>query len=154
MPQYLSTDSTFIMIYGFMDINFNIASSKMNEAGSYLFIPQIELDEYEGVSFLAATLAWNNSSLCSFEEAVRSYEFSLKQQKEKNFLISPPIKSKQPPLDPAKTNPLPLHHLPKPLPDQHTRNHEPSHHCDPPTKPTPTATQLPTTTHTRTQPQL
>nr|POF02706.1 isoform 2 of protein phyllo, chloroplastic [Quercus suber] len=77
--RYLSTDSTFIMIYGFMDINFNIASSKMNEAGSYLFIPQIELDEYEGVSFLAATLAWNNSSLCSFEEAVRSYEFSLKQ---------------------------------------------------------------------------
>ncbi|KAF3944586.1 hypothetical protein CMV_028957 [Castanea mollissima] len=78
--RYLSTDSTFIMIYGFMDINFNIdLSSKMHEAGSYLFIPQIELDEYEGVSFLAATLAWNNSSLCSFEEAVRSYEFSLKQ---------------------------------------------------------------------------
>ncbi|XP_075659886.1 protein PHYLLO, chloroplastic isoform X2 [Castanea sativa] len=78
--RYLSTDSTFIMIYGFMDINFNIElSSKMHEAGSYLFIPQIELDEYEGVSFLAATLAWNNSSLCSFEEAVRSYEFSLKQ---------------------------------------------------------------------------
>ncbi|KAM4120111.1 hypothetical protein ACJW30_03G108400 [Castanea mollissima] len=78
--RYLSTDSMFIMIYGFMDINFNVdLSSKMHEAGSYLFIPQIELDEYEGVSFLAATLAWNNSSLCSFEEAVRSYEFSLKQ---------------------------------------------------------------------------
>ena len=29
------------MIYGFTDINFNIASSKMNEAGSYLFIPQV-----------------------------------------------------------------------------------------------------------------
>lgn len=30
------------MIYGFMDINFNIeSSSKMREAGSYLFIPQV-----------------------------------------------------------------------------------------------------------------
>ncbi|XP_062163333.1 protein PHYLLO, chloroplastic isoform X1 [Alnus glutinosa] len=79
--RYLLNDSTSIMAYGFMDINFNMESSSMvHEAGSsYFFIPQIELHEYEGVSILAATLAWSDSSLCSFEEAVCSYELSLKQ---------------------------------------------------------------------------
>ncbi|KAF5939892.1 hypothetical protein HYC85_021059 [Camellia sinensis] len=39
----------------------------------------IELDELEGISNLAATLVWDDSSLCTFEEAVQSYELALYQ---------------------------------------------------------------------------
>ncbi|KAB1206558.1 Protein PHYLLO, chloroplastic [Morella rubra] len=71
------------MAYGFVDINFHkVSSCMMHEAGSsYFFIPQIELDEHEGFSILAATLAWSDSSFCSFEDAVCSFELSLKQNK-------------------------------------------------------------------------
>lgn len=43
--RYLSIDSTFIMAYGFMDVNFNMeSSSMMHEAGSsYFFVPQVKL---------------------------------------------------------------------------------------------------------------
>lgn len=44
-------------------------------------IQQIELDEFEDTSILAATLAWNNSSLCTFDEAARTFELSLYQVK-------------------------------------------------------------------------
>lgn len=79
--RYLSVDSTSTMAYGFVDINFHkVSSCMMHEAGSsYFFIPQIELDEHEGFSILAATLAWSDSSFCSFEDAVCSFELSLKQ---------------------------------------------------------------------------
>jgi hypothetical protein len=42
--RYLLNDSTSIMAYGFMDINFNMESSSMvHEAGSsYFFIPQVK----------------------------------------------------------------------------------------------------------------
>ncbi|XP_059655618.1 protein PHYLLO, chloroplastic isoform X4 [Cornus florida] len=74
------------MAYGFMDIIFDTKSSSMkHETGSYfLFIPQIELDEFEDISILAATLAWIDSSLCTFESAVESYHISLSQVK-RNF---------------------------------------------------------------------
>ncbi|KAG6654050.1 hypothetical protein CIPAW_05G119100 [Carya illinoinensis] len=93
--RYLSIDSTFIMAYGFMDVNFNMeSSSMMHEAGSsYFFVPQIELDEHDGVSILAATIAWNDSSLCSFEEALHSYEFSLKQASSYSWPHSKSIRS-------------------------------------------------------------
>ena len=40
---------------------------------------QIELHEFEEVTILVVTLAWNNVSICSFEEAIQAYEFSLYQ---------------------------------------------------------------------------
>ncbi|KAI7986588.1 Plasma membrane ATPase 1 [Camellia lanceoleosa] len=42
-------------------------------------VPKIELDELEGISNLAATLVWDDSSLCTFEEAIQSYELALYQ---------------------------------------------------------------------------
>ncbi|RVW44640.1 hypothetical protein CK203_086916 [Vitis vinifera] len=64
-----------------MNANFNEESSSMrHEAGSfYIFIPQIELDEDEGISILSATLAWSDSPLSTFEESIHSYELSLYQ---------------------------------------------------------------------------
>lgn len=52
---------------------------------------QLELIELEGISILAATLAWNDSSLCKFEEAVQTYELSLYQVYHIWRLSSPPV---------------------------------------------------------------
>ncbi|KAL7171373.1 hypothetical protein ACSBR2_036094 [Camellia fascicularis] len=81
IKRYLSLDSTLVRAYGFIDVDFEIESSSMKHTrGSfYLFIPEIELDELEGISNLAATLVWDDSSLCTFEEAVQSYELALYQ---------------------------------------------------------------------------
>ncbi|KAA8532823.1 hypothetical protein F0562_033059 [Nyssa sinensis] len=51
--RYLSVNSDLVTAYGFMDIYFDTKSSSMKHGtGSfYLFIPQIELDEFEGISF-------------------------------------------------------------------------------------------------------
>ncbi|KAL7232741.1 hypothetical protein ACSBR2_010699 [Camellia fascicularis] len=78
---YLSLDSTLVRAYGFIYVDFDIESSSMKHTrGSfYLFIPEIELDELEGISNLAATLVWDDSSLCTFEEAVQSFELALYQ---------------------------------------------------------------------------
>ncbi|XP_022776661.1 protein PHYLLO, chloroplastic isoform X3 [Durio zibethinus] len=77
----LSNDSILMSTYGFVDINFNTElSSVKHMAGSfYFFIPLIELDEHDDISILAATLAWSDSCLCTFEQAIHSYESALYQ---------------------------------------------------------------------------
>ncbi|KAK9277137.1 hypothetical protein L1049_006676 [Liquidambar formosana] len=79
--RYLSPDSSLMMAYGFVDIDIEMESSSVKpETGSfYLFIPQVELDEHDGISILAATLVWSDSSLCTFGEALHSFELSLQQ---------------------------------------------------------------------------
>ncbi|KAL6978039.1 hypothetical protein U1Q18_049009 [Sarracenia purpurea var. burkii] len=69
------------MAYGFMDVYIDMKSSSMEHLrGSfYLFIPEIELNEFEGISMLAATLVWDDPSLRTFEEAIQSQEFVLYQ---------------------------------------------------------------------------
>ncbi|OVA12535.1 Thiamine pyrophosphate enzyme [Macleaya cordata] len=81
MKRYLSVDSPLIRAYGFVGINFDMESSSMrHETGSfYFFIPQLELDEYGSTSLLAATLAWDDASLCNFNKAIRTLELSLYQ---------------------------------------------------------------------------
>ncbi|XVE91706.1 hypothetical protein REPUB_Repub01dG0034000 [Reevesia pubescens] len=77
----LSNDSILMSTYGFVDIDFNTElSSVKHKAGSfYFFIPLIELDEHNDISILAATLAWSDSCLCTFEQAIHSYEAALYQ---------------------------------------------------------------------------
>ncbi|XP_011009175.1 PREDICTED: protein PHYLLO, chloroplastic isoform X3 [Populus euphratica] len=79
--RYLSSDSTHIMTYGFMDINFNKESSSIkHEAGSFYFlIPEVELDEQEEASILVITLAWDENSCWTFEQAIQSFESSIYQ---------------------------------------------------------------------------
>lgn len=40
---------------------------------------QIELHEDESISILSVTLAWNDATLCAFEESIHSYELSICQ---------------------------------------------------------------------------
>ncbi|EXB44935.1 Protein PHYLLO [Morus notabilis] len=79
--RYLSNESTPIMAYGFVDINFDTELSIMkNQPGSYyFFIPQIELNECQGISILSATLVWRDTCLSTFEKALHSFELSLLQ---------------------------------------------------------------------------
>ncbi|CAK9181626.1 unnamed protein product [Ilex paraguariensis] len=88
--RYLLVDSTLVMAYGFVDANLDTTLSTMkSEMGPfYLFIPQIELDEFEGISMLATTLAWDDCLLCTFEEAVQTYEFALYQARQQFWPIT------------------------------------------------------------------
>ncbi|XP_020083251.1 protein PHYLLO, chloroplastic isoform X4 [Ananas comosus] len=77
LARYLSSDCHLVRAYGFVDLNFNKELSSMVEkSGSfYLFIPQIELNEFDGCSLLASTLAWDDSMLSyTFERAVYIFE--------------------------------------------------------------------------------
>ncbi|XP_073287012.1 protein PHYLLO, chloroplastic isoform X2 [Primulina huaijiensis] len=77
----LPAETTSSKAYGFLDMEFNSKMSTVkNESGSFdLFIPQIELDEFEDISFLSATLAWDDSSICTFTEAVQKFELAFDQ---------------------------------------------------------------------------
>ncbi|XP_054809027.1 protein PHYLLO, chloroplastic isoform X2 [Prosopis cineraria] len=79
--RYVSSDSTLVVAYGFKDVNFNQDLDSMNhEDGSFFFfVPQIELDEQETASILTLTLAWDDSSLSTFKEALDSLDISLNQ---------------------------------------------------------------------------
>ncbi|KAL8035297.1 hypothetical protein ABFS82_12G085600 [Erythranthe guttata] len=81
IQRYLRAESTSSKAYGFLDIEFDTETSTIkHQSGSfYLFIPQIELDEFEDISFLHATLAWDDSSLCTFTETVQKFELAFDQ---------------------------------------------------------------------------
>ncbi|XP_058184561.1 protein PHYLLO, chloroplastic isoform X7 [Rhododendron vialii] len=81
LERHLPPDSSLVSAYGFMDVDFNLNSSSLkHQRGSfYVFIPEIELNEFEGISTLAATLVWHDSFLCTFEEAIQSYKLALYQ---------------------------------------------------------------------------
>ncbi|XP_060185317.1 protein PHYLLO, chloroplastic isoform X1 [Lycium barbarum] len=76
-----AVESTPVVAYGFLDLSFDAISSSMKqEAGSfYFFVPQIEIVEFEGASILSTTVAWNDSCICTFEEALQECELSLLQ---------------------------------------------------------------------------
>lgn len=65
LTRYPSVDSTHPMAYGL----FGHTSVKFENNSIDMFIPQIELVESDGLSILTATLAWDGSSLCVYEEA-------------------------------------------------------------------------------------
>ncbi|KAK6931406.1 Thiamine pyrophosphate enzyme, C-terminal TPP-binding [Dillenia turbinata] len=77
----LSVDSPLIIAYGLLGAHFNRESSLLkHESGAfYCFIPQIELVECDGISLLAATLAWNDCTFQTFEHMICSLESSLLQ---------------------------------------------------------------------------
>ncbi|KAL6564675.1 hypothetical protein OROMI_016125 [Orobanche minor] len=47
-------------------------SSIKHQSGYITFSSPIELDEFEDIPFLIATLAWDDSSICMFSEATFS----------------------------------------------------------------------------------
>ncbi|KAL0380681.1 UNVERIFIED_CONTAM: protein PHYLLO, chloroplastic [Sesamum angustifolium] len=84
--------------YGFLDIEFDTKMSNIkHQSGSfYLLIPHIELDEFDDISFLVATLAWDDSSMCTFSEAVQTFEISFDQARHSCVNLSPLIHSSLP----------------------------------------------------------
>ncbi|KAL3654341.1 hypothetical protein CASFOL_004022 [Castilleja foliolosa] len=77
----LLAEPTSSKAYGFLNIELdtNMSTIKHQNGSHYLFIPQIELDEFEDIPFLAATLAWDDSSICTFSEAVQRLELAFDQ---------------------------------------------------------------------------
>ncbi|KAL7603912.1 hypothetical protein Lser_V15G15247 [Lactuca serriola] len=63
--RYQSLDSAHLQAYSLFGHN----SLKYENISPYMFIPQIELVESDGLSILSATLAWNDSSLYPYDKA-------------------------------------------------------------------------------------
>ncbi|KAL9321749.1 hypothetical protein ACSQ67_009802 [Phaseolus vulgaris] len=77
--RYVSSDSANVVAYGFMDVNLDDGNVSHQEGSFWFFIPQIELDELESVSILSMTLAWDDFSHSTFQEAYYLLEVSLDQ---------------------------------------------------------------------------
>ncbi|XP_017218695.1 protein PHYLLO, chloroplastic isoform X10 [Daucus carota subsp. sativus] len=77
---YFSDYSTLVAAYGYMDLRSD--PGFYGTGLSYFFVPQLELIELDGISILSMTLAWNDSSLCKFKEAVEANELSLYQARD------------------------------------------------------------------------
>ncbi|XP_017425308.1 protein PHYLLO, chloroplastic isoform X3 [Vigna angularis] len=77
--RYVSSDSTNVVAYGFMDVNLDDGNVSHQEGSFWFFIPQIELDELESVSVLTMSLAWDEFSQSTFQEAYYLLEVSLDQ---------------------------------------------------------------------------
>ncbi|KAK7384909.1 hypothetical protein VNO78_30612 [Psophocarpus tetragonolobus] len=79
VARYISTDSTDIVAYGFMDVNLDNDNVTYQQGSFCFFIPQIELDELESVSVLTMTLAWDDFSVSTFQQAYHLLQLSLDQ---------------------------------------------------------------------------
>ncbi|XP_068641777.1 protein PHYLLO, chloroplastic isoform X3 [Aristolochia californica] len=80
ITRYLCVDAPMVRAYGFIGIKCESTVSLLEHGSScYYFIPQIELDELESSSILAATLAWDDSLSYSFDKAVQTFELCLCQ---------------------------------------------------------------------------
>ncbi|MQL91064.1 hypothetical protein Taro_023669, partial [Colocasia esculenta] len=79
--RYLSVDSPLIGAYGFIGIDYNNKTClvKHDSSSFYIFIPQIEVNEFEGCSILASTLVWDDSLSYTFDKAINAIEVKLCQ---------------------------------------------------------------------------
>ncbi|KNA14029.1 hypothetical protein SOVF_111280 isoform A [Spinacia oleracea] len=86
IKRFLSKTCPLIRAYGAIRFDANVDISKEWEPfGSFYFmIPQVEFDEFEGRSLLAANVAWDNGLSCPLESAIDSLQETLDQV---NFVI-------------------------------------------------------------------
>ncbi|XP_072992961.1 protein PHYLLO, chloroplastic isoform X2 [Typha latifolia] len=82
LGRYLSSDSHLIRAYGSIGLLYDKKQSSMEDKiGSfYFFIPQLELNEFDGCSLLASTMVWDDSISYTFERAVYMAESHIHQQ--------------------------------------------------------------------------
>ncbi|KAL9372576.1 hypothetical protein Peur_034820 [Populus x canadensis] len=81
IKRFLSANCPLIRAYGAIrfDARANI-SSEWEPFGSFYFvIPQVELDELDGCSMLATTIAWDNAFSWTWEQAVDAVEATMTQ---------------------------------------------------------------------------
>lgn len=87
IKRFLSKKSPLIRAYGGMrfDARANISPEWKDFGSFYFMVPQVELDEFEGCSMIAATVAWDNSLSTTYEQAIAAVEATMWQ-------LSPVIK--------------------------------------------------------------
>lgn len=86
IKRFLSKNCPLIRAYGGIRFDANVDISKEWEPfGSFYFmVPQVEFNEFEGRSLLAANVAWDNGLSWPWESAIDSLEATLDQV---NFVI-------------------------------------------------------------------
>ncbi|XP_021735565.1 isochorismate synthase, chloroplastic-like isoform X2 [Chenopodium quinoa] len=86
IKRFLSKNCPLIRAYGAIRFDAKVDISKEWEPfGSFYFmVPQVEFNEFEGRSLLAANVAWDNGLSCPWESAIDSLQATLDQV---NFVI-------------------------------------------------------------------
>ncbi|KZV21682.1 isochorismate synthase, chloroplastic-like [Dorcoceras hygrometricum] len=81
IKRFLSKTSPLIRAYGGMrfDARANISPEWKDFGSFYFMVPQVELDEFEGCSMIAATVAWDNRLSTTYEQAVAALEATMWQ---------------------------------------------------------------------------
>ncbi|KZV34708.1 isochorismate synthase [Dorcoceras hygrometricum] len=81
IKRFLSKSSPLIRAYGGMrfDARANISPEWKDFASFYFMVPQVEFDEFEGSSMIAATVAWDNRLSTTYEQAVAALEATMLQ---------------------------------------------------------------------------
>ncbi|XP_073290616.1 isochorismate synthase, chloroplastic-like [Primulina huaijiensis] len=81
IKRFVSKTSPLIRAYGGMrfDARANISPEWKDFGSFYFMVPQVEFDEFEGCSMLAATVAWDNRLSTTYEQAVAALEATMLQ---------------------------------------------------------------------------
>ncbi|KAG6753018.1 hypothetical protein POTOM_043062 [Populus tomentosa] len=81
IKRFLSANCPLIRAYGAIrfDARANISSEWEPFGSFYFIIPQVELDELDGCSMLATTIAWDNAFSWTWEQAVDAVEATMTQ---------------------------------------------------------------------------
>ncbi|XP_065876976.1 isochorismate synthase 2, chloroplastic-like [Euphorbia lathyris] len=81
IKRFLSAKCPLIRAYGAIrfDARANVSSEWEPFGSFYFFVPQVEFDELEGSSMLAATIAWDDSLSWTWEHAIHSLLHTMSQ---------------------------------------------------------------------------
>ncbi|KAL0416420.1 UNVERIFIED_CONTAM: Isochorismate synthase, chloroplastic [Sesamum latifolium] len=81
IKRFLSKKCPLIRAYGGIrfDARSNIAPEWEGFGSFYFMVPQVEFDEFEGSSMIAATIAWDNRLLRTYGQAVAALEATMWQ---------------------------------------------------------------------------
>ncbi|PIM98606.1 hypothetical protein CDL12_28913, partial [Handroanthus impetiginosus] len=79
--RFFSEKCPLIRAYGAIrfDARSNIAAEWKGFGSFYFMIPQIEFNEFEGSSMIAATVAWDNGLSRTYEQAIAELETTIRQ---------------------------------------------------------------------------
>ncbi|XP_042017069.1 isochorismate synthase, chloroplastic-like [Salvia splendens] len=81
IKRFLSKNSPLIRAYGAMrfDARSDIAPEWEGFGSFYFMVPQVEFNEFQGSSMIAATIAWDNRLSRTYEEAIAALEATMWQ---------------------------------------------------------------------------
>ncbi|XP_015581936.1 isochorismate synthase 2, chloroplastic isoform X1 [Ricinus communis] len=81
IKRFLSAKCPLVRAYGAIrfDAMANISSEWESFGSFYFIVPQVEFDELEGSSMLAATIAWDNALSWTWEQAIDALQLTMSQ---------------------------------------------------------------------------